>query len=400
MTRASLLLLVLAVVTTPAEVRRDTRDPDTLVAHEWGTFTTVAGEHGEAIEWLPLQGPNDLPCFVERFRNFRGKVAIAATVRMETPVIYFYAPRQTTVDVAVRFPRGLVTEWYPRAAVTPAATLTDAAFTAKGFTSSARWSRVTVVPGGSEAFPTEAKPSHYYAARRTDAATLRVGNQTEKFLFYRGIATVKLPLSATVSPDGIAHVSRDGAQPLGTLVRFDRRDGKLGFEVRTVAGSRTSLDTPPLTDSLDALATRLEGILTGAGLYPREARAMVETWRGSWFEEGTRLLYILPRADVDALLPLEIKPQPVETARVFVGRMELITPATTADVKRALDTRDRAALMKYGRFLLPIAQRVAAAEAAAGETSGPNARDLQQFIYGAFADVSRGTTCAPGGVGQ
>src|SRR5215207_6589775 len=124
MTRASLLLLVLAVTTTPAEVRRDTRDPDTLVAHEWGTFTTVAGEDGEPIEWLPLQGPDDLPCFVERFRNFRSKVTIAATVRMETPVIYFYAPRQTTVDVAVQFPRGLVTEWYPRAAVTPAGTLT------------------------------------------------------------------------------------------------------------------------------------------------------------------------------------------------------------------------------------------------------------------------------------
>jgi hypothetical protein len=394
MTRASLLLLVFAVTTTPAEVRRDTRDPDTLVAHEWGTFTTVAGEHGEAIEWLPLQGPNDLPCFVERFRNFRSKWTIAATVRMETPVIYFYAPRQTTVDVAVRFPRGLVTEWYPRAAVTPAATVTDPAY-AQGFASSAMWSRVTVVPGESEQFPIEAKPSHYYAARRTDAATLRVGNQTEKFLFYRGVATVKLPLSATVSPDGIAQVSRDGAQPLGTVVRFDRRNGKLGFEVTTVTGSRTSLGTPALTGSLDALTTRLEAILTGEGLYPREARAMVDTWRDSWFEEGTRLLYILPRGDVDALLPLEIKPQPVQTARVFVGRMELITPATTADVKQALDARDRAALMKYGRFLLPIAQRIVAAAPGADRASDANARDLQQFIYSAFADVSGGTTCAP-----
>ena len=69
-------------------------------------------------------------------------------------------------------------------------------------------------------------------------------------------------------------------------------------------------------------------------------------------------------------------------------------------MKRALDTRDRAALAKYGRFLLPIAQRVAAAGAAADRAAGPAAQDLQQFIYGAFADVSRGTTCAPGGPGQ
>src|SRR5687768_6356770 len=124
MTRASFLLL-LALTALPAEVRRDARDPDNLVVHEWGTFTSVGGEHGEQVEWLPLEGQNDLPCFVERFRYYRPKSSMAATVRMETPVLYFYAPRETSVDVSVRFPGGLVTEWYPRAAVTPAAVVTD-----------------------------------------------------------------------------------------------------------------------------------------------------------------------------------------------------------------------------------------------------------------------------------
>jgi hypothetical protein len=27
-------------------------------------------------------------------------------------------------------------------------------------------------------------------------------------------------------------------------------------------------------------------MLTAEGLYPREAKAMVETWRDSWFEEA------------------------------------------------------------------------------------------------------------------
>src|SRR6185436_14521622 len=133
------------------------------------------------------------------------------------------------------------------------------------------------------------------------------------------------------------------------------------------------------------LAGSLEALLTREGLYPREARAMVDTWRDSWFEEGTRLLYIVPRATIDAMLPLDIKPRPIETARVFVGRMELITPATTADVTRALETRDRAALLKYGRFLLPIAQRITADPA-----SHLRGRDVNQFIYEAFAEVSRG----------
>lgn len=45
----------------------ETRDPNGLVAHEWGTFTTVAGQDGTPVEWLPLGGPSDLPCFVERY---------------------------------------------------------------------------------------------------------------------------------------------------------------------------------------------------------------------------------------------------------------------------------------------------------------------------------------------
>jgi hypothetical protein len=37
-----------------------------LVAHEWGTFTSVAGEDGRPVQWLPHAGPTDLPDFVGR----------------------------------------------------------------------------------------------------------------------------------------------------------------------------------------------------------------------------------------------------------------------------------------------------------------------------------------------
>ena len=54
---------------------------------------------------------------------------------------------------------------------------------------------------------------------------------------------------------------------------------------------------------------------------------MVNTWRSSWFgETGTRLFYVVPRAITDELLPLEITPQPQQTVRVLVGRMEIMTP--------------------------------------------------------------------------
>jgi nucleoside-triphosphatase THEP1 len=42
--------------------------------------------------------------------------------------------------------------------------------------------------------------------------------------------------------------------------------------------------------------------------------------------------------------------------RVFVGRMELVTPATERAVERALASKDQVTLAKYGRFLEPILQ--------------------------------------------
>ena len=85
---------------------------------------------------------------------------------------------------------------------------------------------------------------------------------------------------------------------------------------------------------------------------------MVETWRDSWFEEGTRLFYILPQAMSDAILPIEITPAPKQIARVFVGRIEVITPAMEIAVARAIDANDLRALANYGRVLTPIVNRL------------------------------------------
>ena len=390
MTRVTLLLLLLALAAPPAEIRRATRDPDNLVAHEWGTFTTVAGEKGEQVLWHPLSGADDLPCFVDRFRlNTKG--TIAGTVRMETPVLYFYAPRATTVDVSVRFPSGLITEWYPRAEVTPASSPIPLVLKPGGTAATAVWTGVKVQPGAAERFPTEAAASHYYPARRTDAAPLQVGQQAEKFLFYRGVAVARVPVAAKVSADGRAVVTAEGSSPLGTIVRFDRRNGKVGYEIQRVSGSTAALAAPALSGDIDALGRELEKILTSEGLYAREARAMVDTWRDSWFEEGTRVLYVLPRPAVDAMLPLDIRPRPAGIARVFVGRIELFTAATIAEVRTALENRDADTLLKYGRFLAPIALRILGTPGHGLDPAG-----VPQFAYGTLARLGRTASCAPG----
>jgi hypothetical protein len=108
----------------------------------------------------------------------------------------------------------------------------------------------------------------------------------------------------------------------------------------------------------------METALVRAGLYKKEAWAMVNTWRDSWFTEaGTRVLYLLPRAWTDGILPMTLTPEPAQLVRVMVGRAEIITPDVPVQL-RALLTRatsgDSAArqqagqtIKKLGRFALP-----------------------------------------------
>ena len=271
---------------------------------------------------------------------------------METPVLYFYAPRDVTVNVKVGFRQGAITEWYPHA-------LTNLAWAGRAFDSTISWSDVNVSPSQAETFPVEPGASHYYKARHTDATPLQAGSQAEKFLFYRGVGQFAPPIAATVQADGRIVVStpeKHADRRRDPVREPARRDGLRRAEYldlaarRSIARRWTMRRVTPERD--------LVRILVAHGLYQKEAQAMVDTWSDSWFEEGARLLYIAPRAVVDAIVPLTITPAPSDVARVFVGRMELVTPVTRRDVRLALATDDRQMLQTYGRFLKPIADRV------------------------------------------
>ena len=332
-----------------------------LTAHEWGTFTSIAGRDGSAVEWLPLTGSTDLPGFVEHFRYNGFKLGLRGTVRMETPVLYFYDSREETVSVKVSFAKGLITEWYPHAAhVEPAANIFDGTLLQPHPDGSIAWDSVTISPNVTEEFPRENSGNHYYAARMTSSTPLRVqssaGEQQEKFLFYRGVSTFSVPLSATLIPSGELHVENHGQEEIPNTIRFERRGEKVGYRIGGALQKEALLDPPELTGTIGDLGRELEGMLVAQGLYQDEAHAMVETWRGSWFEEGSRLLYIVPTAFVDGVLPLSIHPAPTQTERVFVGRLEIVTPATENAVEGALATHDSATLKMFGRFLEPILQ--------------------------------------------
>jgi hypothetical protein len=324
-----------------------------LVAHEWGTFTSIAGEDGRAVQWMPQAGPTDLPCFVERVKGgFKG--ILAGTVRMETPVIYFYSPQAMTVDVRVRFRQGVITEWFPRPGGTAITPVTAAA----ALRGELAWTNVKVMPGNTAQFQVEREPNHYYVARETDAAPLQVGAEHERFLFYRGVGRLPPPIAATVLPDGQIVVSHTRGDALGDIILFENRDGATAYTARQTAADRVAFN--PLEPQAESPSPQLQlqKTLVAHGLYPREAKAMIDSWRGSWFEQGTRLFYIVSGSAVEGMLPLEINPQPSEVKRVFVGRIEIATPKTLEEVRAALERGDRPKLAQYGRFLQPIASRL------------------------------------------
>lgn len=338
-----------------------------LTVHEWGTFTSIAGRDGQAMEWSPLAGSTDLPGFVEHFRDGSFKIGLRGTVRMETPVLYFYDSREENVSVEVSFSKGVITEWYPHAArVEPTANLFDGSLHQAHRDGRIAWDAVTVSPSLRAEFPHEAQDNHYYSARQTSATPLRVktptGEQQEKFLFYRGVSTLRLPLSAKLTADGKVQVTNGAEEEIPNAILYERRGGQVGYRIAGAIAKETALDPPELTGNVEDLGRELVGMLVARGLYLGEAQAMVETWRGSWFEEGSRLIYLVPAGFVNEILPLSIHPSPAQIARVFVGRLELITPATANAVETAFAADDKPTLEKYGRFLEPILQTMLAAD--------------------------------------
>jgi hypothetical protein len=368
------LLAFCLVLTADFGAQNQRANPD-LTAHEWGTFTSVAGRDGLAMKWSTLRGTADLPSFVEHLSGAQFKAGLRGRVRMETPVLYFYSPRETTVSVKVKFSKGVITEWYPRASHVepdPAKFIVPDALFRSRRSGSIEWNSVTVSPNLAPSFPHgnqpgDDEPNQYYAARETSAAPLVVNAhgesgkaEQEKFLFYRGVSAFSPPISAMVSPQGQIQIRNLDPEEIPSVILFERRGDKLGYRMGGALPNEMKLDPPELTATFESLSRDLQDILTSQGLYPDEARAMIETWRQSWFEEGSRVFYIVPGNFLNTILPLSISPAPAQTVRVFVGRLELVTPATTQAVQKILTNRDIEGLQKYNRFLEPILEAMKA----------------------------------------
>jgi hypothetical protein len=332
-------------------------DPN-YTAHEWGTFTSVQGNNGELLQWRPLQS-SELPKFIFSTTGHGpnaqavSKVSMVTLQRMETPVIYFYADQAMNVDVNVAFPKGYITEWYPQTTQIGPFPAMNTNTPSSGLLSQSRaiWQSLEILPktknqtARAENLPQDASGSHYFAARETSANLIRANftsptttSETEKFIFYRGTGNFKTPLRVTVDSNSLVTVENNGAQPLAHLFLLNIHDGQGAFGVLDELASSNSVTWLPLNDDSaehwrhfllpefqTEIAGQIQNALIAEGLFPDEAKAMVNTWKDSWFtEEGVRVLYLLPRPWTDEILPLTLTPQPTELTRVMVGRAEMI----------------------------------------------------------------------------
>ena len=351
---------------------------DKWVIHEWGTFTSLQNESGDAIGGINSDD-EPVPPFVHRLADFlllqptelpysisqgAPRCHPDVTMRLETPVIYFHPPASQTkiqnANVAVKFRGGWLTEYYPDAKPTAAGlrpsgysdTNMYAEFLGMGFghlnsttESKLEWNNLEI--GGDWSF-TNTTAHVWTSPRAVQAAAVRTINfESERFLFYRGVAHIDAPLkiSRDKNTGELLFRSQLKDSPLNQPLALNslwlvdiHPDGKVAFRTlpavslddnarKIVSHTPASFEAKDFNSAnLDKLKTSLRSALVADGLFADEADALLNTWELSYFKSsGLRVFFLVPRQWTDFYLPLDIS-LPASINRVMVGRIELVTP--------------------------------------------------------------------------
>jgi hypothetical protein len=341
-----------------------------LIVHEWGTFTSLQDENGEAITGINTDD-EPVPDFVHRIAHLlllspneaRNRFSQGVPfchpdviMRLETPVIYFHprkaGPKLERLSVNVKFQGGWLSEFYPHAiAVAPGLEGNQNRGQPYRFgplrtnaVGTLDWHNLQV--GGD--WPLTNTTEHVWLApRNVRAALVRTTNgESEKFLFYRGVANLKAPLRISFDSKSdhlvfrgqlempsakplvipnlwLVHIRSDGDLAFRTLPALTLNSGSSRFLAHTPAAFERKEFT---SRNLARLRADLLEALMKDGLFRDEAEALLNTWQLSYFKSpGLRVFFIVPPEWTDHYLPLTIS-APAQVDRVMVGRIELITP--------------------------------------------------------------------------
>jgi hypothetical protein len=368
--------------------------------HEWGTFTSFMGSNGELIEGMhhedePLPSfvyglkkeasqptqptpPRPRPCRpnskvgCETLLNListhselfpEAPFSAGVTQKMETPVIYFYGDNGKKVNVEINFPEGIHTQYFPASSYTYPK-LADARELSNGrliFDITLLDAKDTI---GMLATPAN---SIWNPARQVPAANvIRVNNEKEKFIFYRGIGNFNSPLKVTSDDQDVLKLESNSVSPIthAIVLNSNGQVGNFTLVENIVKPQRVNVPNLqnglPFASYIEQTKANITEFLVKNGLYRDEALAMVNTWEKSYFHTpGIRVLYVVPNEDTDNILPLTIKPAPNDLVRVLIGRVEVMTKNQESAYLKVLaseQTIDKTQM--FGRFYEPKLRRL------------------------------------------
>ena len=363
--------LVVAVAAVAAAPVARAGDNERLIVHEWGTFTCLQDEHGREVAGINIDD-EPVPRFVHNLAPYIQNRAVLSddhwtyrqkgapsfhplvTMRLETPVIYFYPPaNQITpflLNVDVQFRGGWLTEFYPKAKA-DAPGLIGGNFRFRNLTpqtiGSLGWHDLKVGTTGAGPQTTD---NVWLAPRKVNAVPVSTaGGESEKYLFYRGVGQLRAPLrvsgdtssTLTVQANFDEVLASQKSLPIKHLWLVDiAEDG--GTAYRALDPVTVTSDTRAVVATTHAhfspgeyarskedrglLKQSMHKALVVEGLYDDEATAMLATWNRAYFESpGLRLFFVVPREWVDYYLPLSMS-KPADVNRVMIARVELVSP--------------------------------------------------------------------------
>lgn len=351
-----------------------------LIVHEWGTFTSTHSVDGQLQTRQRFVGRTSFPKEVYTLvdttlskkdkeslpfrtesgysiedgteeRAYHGISILNDIVRMETPVLYFYTDKELTLDVNVIFPQGSIGEWYPQrnsgekimaeniektGLLTSSPDKSFKPIDLKNYQGSISWKAKVLPPTEKKSFTINTKSNEWLSPRMTDSNLVKIGNEIEKYIFYRGIASFDIPIQTKFKKNknekSLEFTNHSSEKiPFVFVLNNPTNDPK----TKTVLwkGKLNPDEKQELKfNMLETIAFSENEIqefkiaLESEGLYPKEAEAMLNTWRKSYFEtKGITIFWIVPASLIQKLLPVEFSIKPDEFKRVFIGRIKIET---------------------------------------------------------------------------
>jgi hypothetical protein len=368
---AALLVIPFALTSPSANATPELHSFRDLVVHEWGTFTSVAGSDGTLLPGLERE-EESLPAFVYSHHGMgpRGSKGFLlqrpihnATIKLETPVLYFYHQDPLDLTVKVRFNGGSISQWFPQRAggeTVPPVSIADPDpksgaparitgaldFGEKPYQGAIAWNIRSLGRGqGTNASVLKYGETLNWIRPRWPESNIlenRAENAThekEKYLFYRGVGNFPLPLSTRFDPNNpnTLILQADTDIPFALVYHMDKNyrstilwKGAVNFETPQahIHIPTNTAEYRPLNEIADSAFIPLKTALVDAGLTDVEADSMLRTWWSSYFQKpGLRVFWIVPRPFTDDILPIDISPHPAQVERVLVGRSEVLSPA-------------------------------------------------------------------------